>query len=515
MSSHREAPAISKDPVADSTDVYAFRSPDASATVTILANYIPLQDPAGGPNFNEFGDDVQYDVNIVNDASGTPAITYRFHFTTTIVDTDMSHPGAAGNPHATFLYATGPIKSLTDPNWNRQQTYTLTKIVHKGTGAGTMTMLSPNGGGKLSCPPCNIGPRSTPNYSNLSALATYTLTSGEKVYAGQRAEGFYVDLGSIFDLGDLRPLSPDQLIPGSGSLGINSTSDKNVHTLALQIPISELTSNNDPAPAATDEHAVIGVYTTASRQAMRMFNASGPTTITNAGAFVQVSRLGSPLVNEVVVPIQLKDFFNSQPPVKDAPNGFGPYVANPIVANLLPVLYPGAFPNLAAFIKSGQARTDIEAIFLTGIPGSVIGAAFGVGTSPGSKSVPAEMLRLNVGIAPTSKDGTDPGKSNLGLLGKDLAGFPNGRRPLDDVATIELKALAGATLPLTYPKYTPDKAVSSVTQGVSYNPQAYQAHFPYLADPHPGFSNPPGSPASDNGSRGTNFTPTNTVVANP
>src|SRR5580693_4393124 len=243
MSSHREAPLISKDPVADSSDVYAFVSPDAPTTVTILCNYVPLQDPAGGPNFYEFGADVLYEINIDNTGSGTPAITYQFNFTTTITD-----PG-------TFLYATGPITSLTDQTWNRRTTYTVTKVQ-----GGVSTLLTPMGGpNPLSCPPCNIGPRSTPNYAALSGDAIYRLSSGEMVFAGQRAEGFFVDLGSIFDLGDLRPLSPDQLLPGAGSIGINAIADKNVHTIALQVPISSLTSTGAPPTSAADPHAVIGV----------------------------------------------------------------------------------------------------------------------------------------------------------------------------------------------------------------------------------------------------------------
>jgi hypothetical protein len=472
MSSHREAPGISKDPVADSTDVYAFVSPDAQSTVTILANYVPLQDPASGPNFNEFGDDVLYEINVDNTGSGTPDITYQFNFTTTITD-----PG-------TFLYATGPITSLTDSTWNRRQTYTVTKVQ-----GGVSTVLTPSSGSNpLSCPPCNIGPRSTPNYSTLSGDAIYRLSSGEMVFAGQRAEGFFVDLGSIFDLGDLRPLSPDQVIPGMAAAGIDTIADKNVHSIAIQIPISSLTSNQVNPTGPDDPHAVIGIWTTASRQTLTAIN-PGTGTTTSSGPFTQVSRLGSPLVNEVVVPMNLKDFFNSQPPANDAQ--FAGAVEHPELQTLLPDLYPGAFPHLAAYTK---ARSDLVAIFATGIPGSLISPAFGVGTYQGGKVI-AEMLRINMAIAPTGTNGA--GTSNLGLLGGDLAGFPNGRRVTDDVVTIELKAVAGATIPLVDKTYTPDAAVGIVTQGVASNPAAYQSTFPYLADPYPGFSNPPATPPSN------------------
>jgi hypothetical protein len=472
MSSHREAPAISKDPVADSTDVYAFVSPDAQSTVTIIANYVPLQEPAGGPNFFEFGDDVLYEIHIDNTGSGTPAITYQFRFTTTITD-----PG-------TFLYATGPITSLTDPNWNRRQTYTVTKVQ-----GGVSTLLTPMGGpNPLSCPPCNIGPRSTPNYASLSGDAIYRLSSGEMVFAGQRAEGFFVDLGSIFDLGDLRPLSPDQVIPGLAAAGIDTIADKNVHSITIQVPISSLTSNQQTPTGPNDPHAVIGVYTTASRQTVTAIN-PGTGTHTNSGPFTQVSRLGSPLVNEVVVPMNLKDFWNSQPPVNDSQ--FAAAVQHPELQNLLPALYPGAFPNLHAYTKP---RADLVAIFATGIPGSVIGPSFGVGTFQGGNVI-AEMLRLNMAITPTGPGGA--GTSTLGLLGNDLAGFPNGRRVTDDVVSIELKAVAGATIPLVDHTFTPDAAVAAVSQGVTSNSAAYQSSFPYLADPYPGFSNPATTPSSN------------------
>jgi hypothetical protein len=184
MSSHREAPEISKDPVADSTDVYAFVSPDAPDTVTLIANYIPLQGPAGGPNFYEFGDDVLYEIHIDNNGDGYADISYQFSF-----QTQLQNP-------ATFLYNTGPILSLSSPNWNSRQFYTLTRVQN-----GQSQVL----GTGLACPPCNIGPLSTPNYQSLAAAAVHSLPGGIQVFAGQRAEGFYVDLGAVFDLGDLRP----------------------------------------------------------------------------------------------------------------------------------------------------------------------------------------------------------------------------------------------------------------------------------------------------------------------
>ena len=184
MSSHREAPEISQDPVADSADLYAFVSPDAPNTVTLIANYVPLQSPAAGPNFWEFGEDVLYEINIDNDGDGRADVTYQFRFKTEL-----------GNNN-TFLYNTGPIQSLDSPNWNRKQFYDVTRI-SKGYGQKL--------GAHLPSPPCNIGPLSTPNYSKLAQDAVRDLGGGRKVFAGQRSDGFYVDLGAIFDLGRLRP----------------------------------------------------------------------------------------------------------------------------------------------------------------------------------------------------------------------------------------------------------------------------------------------------------------------
>jgi len=311
------------------------------------------------------------------------------------------------------------------------------------------------------------------------------LPSGERVFAGQRAEGFFVDLGSIFDLGGLRPLSSHHLIPLMNAPGINSLAQKNVHCIAIQVPISKLTFNHSTPTSPTDPAAVIGIWTTASRQTVTMENA-GLGTTTGSGPFLQVSRLGSPLVNEVIVPISKKDYFNSQPPVNDSQ--FAPAVANPELATLLPVLYPGAFPNLAAYQAAGKTRPDIEAIFLTGIPASILPSA---PTNVGG-TVLAEMLRLNVAVAPTTVG--SPKYSPLGVIGGDIGGFPNGRRPQDDVVTIELQALAGATIPLVDSSYKVDAVVSSVSDGAPSEPSCYQSSFPYLADPHQGYHNPDSTP---------------------
>ncbi len=471
MSSHREAPGTSKDPVVDSTDLYAFVSPDKPDTVTIIANYIPLQDPAAGPNFFEFGDDVLYQIHIDNNGDGLAEITYGFHFKTETVDPN------------TFLYNTSTI---TPPaaggtkyaNFNRPQSY----YVSKESGGKTRIL-----GSGLPCPPCNIGPRSTPNYPALAAAAIRRLADGETVFAGQRAEGFFVDLGSVFDLAGLRPLNSHHLIPLAAAAGINSLASKNVHSIALQVPISHLTSDGRMPSSPTASDAVIGVWTTASRQTVRMIN-DGKGTSTGSGPWVQVSRLGMPLVNEVVVPVSLKDYFNSQPPVKDSQ--FAAAVANPELAKLIPVLYPGAFPNLAAYQAAGKTRPDIVAIFATGIPASILPSA---PTNVGGKAI-AEMLRLNVAVTPTTS--ASKGYSPLGVIGGDIGGFPNGRRLQDDVVTIELQALAGATIPLVDKGYKVDGVVTSVSDGAPSQASCYQSTFPYLADPHDGYDNPATTPTA-------------------
>jgi len=453
MSSHREAPEISKDPVADSTDVYAFVSPDRPNTVTLITNYIPLQGPAGGPNFYEFGDDVLYEIHIDNDGDARPDITYQFRFTTKV-----------RNPN-TFLYNTGPITTLDDADWNRRQFYSVTKAVE---GHEPRVLAS-----RVPCPPCNIGPRSTPDFAGLANAATVKLPSGERVYAGQRAEGFYVDLGSIFDLGALRPFQNLHLLPLPAALGVNATAQLNVHTIAIQVPITDLTRNGRRPDDPADTKATIGVYASASRQKVLIRDDDADR---GTGPFTQVSRLGNPLFNEVIVPMVLKDRWNAEEPADD--KMFADFVRRPELAALLPVLYPGVFPNLAALDAD---RADLVAVLLTGIPAGLIP---GFQNFTGTRL--ADLLRLNVAIPPSGSP------SVFGLLGGDLAGFPNGRRVFDDVVAIELRAIAGATYPLVNGSFTPDAAASAVDDGVGPGDvgMPYLDRFPYLGLPHSGFDVP-------------------------
>jgi hypothetical protein len=508
MSSHREAPQISKDPTADSTDLYAFVSPDKPTTVTLIANYIPLQAPDGGPNFYEFADDVLYAINIDNDGDGKANIAYHFRFKT------------VNNIPSSFLYNDGPITPFSPPgtpgtNWNRQQTFTLTRVDYHKTTDSVFTVLGTN----LLVPPCNVGPLSTPNYAatylpstGTSAIQSFSASGHSgKVFAGQRAEGFYVDLGAVFDLGDLRGFAGDHAGGGGSGLmngmpGVNSTAAVNVHSLALQIPIVQLVKGGKLPASTTASNAVIGVWTTASRQKVRV-NEGRRGENTDTGPFVQVSRLGNPLVNELLIGIEDKDYWNHLSPRSDGTTFFK-YFANPLLGELLPALYPGVFPNLAAYNSShsgtstsNPARPDLVAILLSGIPNSVTSGLGAPPTNVGG-TVLADQLRLNVAQPPTAAASAN----NLGYLGGDPAGFPNGRRVFDDVATIELRAVAGATIPLVA-SYTADAAAGevdfSITSGGSDNTamgsEHYLSKFPYLGTPYSGFATPATTPVGSTG----------------
>ncbi len=454
MSSHREAPAISKDPVADNTDTYAFVSPDDPGTVTIISNYLPLEAPFGGPNFFEFGDDVRYRINIDNDGDGNADIIYEFAFQTVV-----------GDPN-TFLYNTGTIDSISSTNWNRKQFYTVTKIEH-----GRPEVLAVN----LACPPCNVGPLSTPDYANLAAEAIHGIGGGRTVFAGQRLEGFYVDLGAIFELGTLRPFANLHIGSLTAMDGVNATNDFSVHSIALKVPKQELTRDHWYPGDPMSKRSVIGVWASASRQAA-CIRVQESDFLEQAGDWIQVSRLGNPLFNEVIVPMGLKDLWNSLPPAADG--RFVEHVLHPELAGLLPALYPGHFTALAGLTAP---RADLQAILLTGIPSGIV-PKFQNFTG----NTLADMLRLNLAIPPTTSN-----PNPLGLVGGDPAGFPNGRRVFDDVVTVELRAIAGATYPLVHPSYTPDAAALAITDGLDDTSTSYLSTFPYLGTPQGGYQTAP------------------------
>ena len=455
MSSHREAPEISKDPVADGTDTYAFVSPEKPGSVVLIANFIPLQKPDSGPNFFEFGDDVLYEIHVSNAGTSEADVTFQFRFRTEIRNPD------------TFLYNTGPISSISDENWNRPQFYSVTRVV----GGKTRVLAE-----RVPCPPVNVGPRSTPNYAALGAQAVRALPHGMRVFAGQRADAFHVDLGSIFDLGALRPFNEAHLISMPAMDGRNAVQSYNVHSIALEVPIRELTRDGSVPSDPLDPASTIGVWATASRQKSRVFDRKSGT-FQDMGPWKQVSRLGNPLFNEVIVPMSRKDKWNSRKPQGD--KAFEKLVYRPELAGLLPVLYPGVFPNLAAYDKD---RADLHAVLLTGIPDGVV-PGFANYTGP----VPADMLRLNVAIPPSAEE------NSLGLVAGDAAGFPNGRRIGDDVVTIELRAVAGLTIPLVDPAFTPDGAAAAVEDGTTDTNAPLLDVFPFLGLPGGGYQTVPGT----------------------
>ena len=449
-SSHREAPLTSEDPLADNTDVYAFVSPDKPDTVTLVANYVPFQLPAGGPNFYRFGDDVLYEIHIDNNGDANNDIVFQFRFTTTTV-----------NPNS-FLYNTGPITydpaTKSYPNWNRPQTYDLTVVKN-----GVPQTL---GTGLLS-PPNNVGPASTPNYAALVQPAITTgLPNGITSFAGQRDDPFFVDLGRTFDLLGVNPAGGTDFV---GGLSVN--------TLALQVPKAYL-----QGIVATDP--VIGVWATASRQQTTVLNGPPNGGKTETGNFVQVSRLAMPLVNEAVIPLGMKDRFNATPVGPGNDVQFLNYVTSPELARLFVAL--GVDKDTPT-----TNRTDLVAVFLTGVQGL---------NQPAVVS-PAEMIRLNMSIAPSTND---PNTVNrMGVLGGQNDGFPNGRRLADDVADIELQTVAGILCqpggPLAGGAPCRTSMVNTALgDGVNANDLPFQTTFPYVANPRPPYgdgSTPPSVPS--------------------
>jgi hypothetical protein len=482
--SHREAPLIIADPLVDNTDTYAFRSyePGRSGYVTLMANFIPFQPPYGGPHFFKFDDTALYEIKIDNTGDGVEDVSYQFQFNTTVRNPDIVL-GMASPTEA--LKGTGGIDpliaSLNDIDYNEPQTY-LVRRVDGHTGPGGKVIAN----GLLS-PPCNIGPRTTPNYEDaLASKAVYDLQGGGRVFVGQRDEGFYIDVSAIFDTLKLRSVT--------SSGGVDSTAGFNVGTIAIEVPIEHVTRTGKMPDSPTAPDAVIGVWSTASRRTTSVLRngADGgkmgkagkmgkkgkkgkkeggddemadEVSAPSNGAWRQVSRLGNPLVNEVVIPLGHKDHFNASSPKDDAQ--FASYVVDPQLPKLMAAVFGIKIP--------AAPRNDLVAIFATGIGvNGITGPNFTTLLSDGK---PHEMLRLNVAIPPSAKP------SRLGLLGGDVAGFPNGRRVFDDVTDIGLRAMAGGT-PFTGD--TNKAPNSELGDGVENNDMPYLDRFPYLGTPHPG-----------------------------
>lgn len=446
-SSHAEAPLISMDRFADNTDTYAFRSVESGREgfITLIANFIPLQEPSGGPQWFRFDDSVLYDIRIDNTGDGLEDITYQFQFSTQTVNgnTVLGH---------TTVNENGVISNLNDTDYNMPQTYSVRRVDSSTGRRGRLI------GSGFRTPPANVGPRVTPNYeANLGQPAVYGLPGGGKVFAGTRDEYFYIDLG-VFDALNLRSVG----MTG----GIDTTKGYNISTIAIEVPIADLTRSRAVPAGPTAPDAVIGVWSTASRRTVQIINNGGERN--TAGAWQQISRLGNPLVNELVIPLNLKDAFNSLSPVNDAVAA--PFVLDPELARLMAFVFGITVPP--------PPRNDLVAIFATGIPvNAVTGPNYTTFLSDG---IPHEYLRLNVAIPITPIASIN----RLGLLGGDVAGFPNGRRVHDDVTDIALRAMAGGT-PFTPAQNVPPN--NALGDGVSMNPEGpLLTRFPYLLPPNQG-----------------------------
>ena len=520
-SSHREAPMISTDPLADNTDVYAFRSPDDDETVTIIANYIPLELPEGGPNYHTFGENIRYEIHIKNDAATTgDDITYRFTF-------DLEHE----DPSTFFNIRLGAQ--------NLKATYVLEKSTDNGQ---TFNTIVSDG----IVPPNNIGPRSiegaaglNTSYDALVQDAITTAQTGERVFVGPRDDPFFVDLGGIFDLGGARATFCEN--PANADCTRDAVAGFNTHTIALQIPINMLQKdglNAADADNILDGDFVIGVWASASRPQMRTLSFTGEEP-TYSGPWIQVSRLGMPLTNEAVIPIGEKDYWNSRTPY-DEGNAFYEYFYNPELALYMDDdQFGGAVPSLSALriqknalgsfdftngadglfgLKGSSAvegtaldddvfgdlllpaagmprSVDIWPAFFVGVPNvPPYQLATGKGGNPLAPGKPfannflpaaGDMLRLNMAVPVTNRDSED--FSTLGLVQAavlgltdaryngdaelqfipNMDGFPNGRRLEDDVTRIELQAVSGvvlAAIGLWYDDYDPNSSPSPVTQ---------------------------------------------------
>jgi hypothetical protein len=446
-SSHREAPGIAKDPTADITDLYAFVSPDKTDTVTIIGNWIPFQEPGGGPNFYPFDDSAHYFLYVDNNGDGVEDVEFVFEFETTYSNPDS------------FLYSGyGPIEDESDPQGapfaqaNVEQTYSVSM---NGSEVGT----------GLSVPPDNIGLRTTPEYKGYADDGIHELDNGVTVFAGQRDDPFFADIASIFDLGGLRPFNEAHLLPLPTEMGVDNLSGFNVKTIAVQVPIDMLTNDGMDVSAPDADNAVVGIYGGTTRLATSVLNETGVPDL--SGEYVQVARLGNPLINEVIIPIGEKDAWNASAPENDA--DFMDRYLNSELAAITNTLYGSALEP-----ADTEDRSDLVLILGQGVPGL---------NATNTGDTLYDLLRLNMGIPPSDNP------SRLGVLDGDLAGFPNGRRLWDDVVDIELRAVAqgyGTFLADNFglPNKSPNNMVGD---GCDANDKEFRTEFPYVAGPHNGY----------------------------
>ena len=433
-SSHREAPLITESPKLDGTDFYMFRSYETGRAgyVTLLANYVPLQDPYGGPNYFAMDPKAVYNINIDNNGDAVADISFQFRFKNTVQNLTVPVNGVNVAVPLSNIGSFGPTQTANDSVKNVIETYSVTMIKGASTIQGINTATA---GLSFRKPFDNIGNKSISNYaayadSHISRLTLLACAGESRVFVGQRKEGFAVALGKVFDLVNLNPLGPPNGNP-------NELADKNVTTIALEVPIACLTSSSSP---------IIGAWTTANRS--------------EGGISTQASRLSAPLINEVIIGLPDKDKFNASQPRNDGQ--FATYVTNPTLPELIEILFPGVqAPNLFP-------RTDLVAAFLTGLDG----------LNKPANVVPAEMMRLNTSIAPVAA----ASQQTLGALAGDVAGFPNGRRPGDDVVDIELRVAMGALLPLS----VAPSGQLPYTDGAAVSANDFRTTFPYLNTPIPG-----------------------------
>ncbi|HEX8605727.1 MAG TPA: DUF4331 domain-containing protein [Pseudoduganella sp.] len=468
-SSHREAPFITNAPKVDGTDLYMFRSYEAGRAgfVTTIANFIPFQDPQGGPNFYQFDPNALYEIHFDNNGDGKEDITFQFRFTNTPKKTALT---VGGKSMTIPLINSGAISGVNPATLNVRETFTV-DMVRGDRRTGTRSRLAASGGAtSFDKPVDNIGEKSfggAGGYETYANLHIYNVaipgcaTAG-RVFVGQRKEPFYIAVGKIFDLVNLNPLGAET---GGNK---NDLEAKNVSSIALELPISCMVAGSDP---------VIGAFATASMRQGRLLSPTPANGLNTApkegGPWTQVSRVGMPLVNEVVIGMEDKDRFNASRPKDDAQ--FLNYVTNPTLPALIETLFP------AAKAPTNFPRTDLVTVFLKGI----------AGVNQPLAVTPSEMLRLNTSIPPLAAAAQNP----LGVAAGDNAGFPNGRRPADDVVDLSLRVSMGALCVLTgaadalkvgcKPSDAPAGALM-LTDGVRKDATTFKSVFPYLNTPLPG-----------------------------
>ena len=441
-SSHREAPGISLDPSADNTDTYAWTAKDAPGALTIAADWIPGEVPANGPNFHSFDDRARYYVHIDNTGDGRPDVSYRFRFKTKVRNKES------------FLYALPGASGYSDPKLNVIQRYSIDRVTYRGKSRKEHVTTIARG---LPVAPPNIGPKTFPNYDTFVSGAIRSLNDGTIVFAGQRDDPFFVDLGATFDGLNVRKLTGNQ---GEGK---DDLSGYNVHSTVLQIPERLVTRNHQAVAGADAANAVVGVWSTTERRRLQVSGSRA-----SHGGWVQVSRLGNPLVNEVVIPVGKKDQFNRTTPDRDA-ELYGGFVVKPELAAVLNLLFNVGAPE--------TNRLDIVQAVLQGLPGL---------NQQGKNPKPVDTIKLNLGVPPAASP------NPLGALGGDLAGYPNGRRLTDDVVDIAIQVVAGELADPTVLGADACKAPAKcpnptdLGDGVPGNDKAFSDKFPYLAEPNSG-----------------------------